>query len=583
MSIRLINTSTLRLASFLGDQTPNYAILSHTWKHGEEISFQDMLSISENPHHPAIQRSGYEKIVKICQQARNDGIAYAWVDTCCMDKTSSAELSENINSMYQWYRRAEICYAYLPDYDITSAASCEIALPNCRWFTRGWCLQELIAPSRLEFLDAQWSRIGSRAEMTALISKITGIDEGVLLDSRLVDSVPVARRMSWAAGRETTREEDLAYCLLGIFGVNMPMLYGEGTKAFTRLQEEIIKISNDLSIFAFKPTSRNSDLESTQPYCHLLASCPTDFIGCRGLVHARVNSHWNNAFALTNKGLHFQRVELHADARHGLYSILLNCEISESQPARLYVRKVGPGLYAKYDEHCIDSLPSSPDFKICPNDHAYVEQDVYIIRNVSPSVRVQISRAEEYAIHVRSRSDFSHGAFQFLQRVATSDRWDASRMQFLTKGEPSIRGFWKVFPSLALARKATTAPGPATGQVVDDVEDLNIPSAHFYLVCGLEHRCSESPAAEPRAWVRLFTLEEWRALEKRWGIITNMVDVAGLGDSGTSCDQLLLGTNPKNMTRVVAVIRLVDDGRPKYELEINFENVDKEVASRLVS
>lgn len=341
MSIRLINTSTLRLTSFFGDQIPKYAILSHTWQYDEEISFQDMLSIGENPQHAAIERAGYVKIGKTCQQARSDGIAYAWVDTCCIDKTSSSELSEAINSMYRWYRKAEICYALLPDYDATSAVPCDIALPKCRWFTRGWCLQELIAPSRLEFFDTYWNPIGSRAEMTALISKITHIDEKILVDSSLVDSVPVARRISWAAERETTREEDLAYCLLGIFDVNMPMLYGEGSRAFMCLQEEIIKVSNDLSIFAFQNPAQNSDLKSTRPYCDLLASSPAEFMGCGDLVHSRMDSHWNNAFALTNKGLHFQGIELHANARQGLYSILLNCEIKGSRPAKLYLRKVG--------------------------------------------------------------------------------------------------------------------------------------------------------------------------------------------------------------------------------------------------
>lgn len=234
----------------------------------------------------------------------------------------------------------------------------------------------------------------------------------------------------------------------------------------------------------------------------------------------------------------------------------------------------------KSDKNCIDSLSSKPDSEGYPNDQAQLEQEVYIIKKVSPSVRLQLDLAEEHAIQVRSRSHYLHGALQVLQRSISSDRWDASRMQFLTKGEPSFRGFWKVFPSLAPARKTTTNPAPANGHVADNVDDWEMPSGHFYLLCGLDHRDCKSPGAEPRAWVRLCTLEQWRALEKRRGIITSLVDVADLGDSGTSYDQLVLGTNPKNMTRVAAAIGLVrEGGKLAYELELNFENCDTEVAS----
>ncbi|KAF8849754.1 hypothetical protein BDZ45DRAFT_718127 [Acephala macrosclerotiorum] len=303
MAIRLINTKNLCLEFFMGSNTPQFAILSHTWEGNGEISFQEMLATKDDLDHSSKRKSGFTKIVNTCRKARHDKIDYVWVDTCCIDKTSSSELSEAINSMYRWYQKAIVCYVLLSDFD-ASLATVEKDLSKCRWFTRGWCLQELIAPQQVEFFDLHWRQIGSKAELGPLISKITRIDENVLVDNSLIQFVPVARRMSWIAGRETTREEDMAYCLLGIFDVSMPMLYGEGTKAFMRLQEEIIKTSNDLSIFAFLhgPALSSTD-KSAQIYHDLFAKSPRDFIGCKDLVSATAGAHSNSTFALTNKGL----------------------------------------------------------------------------------------------------------------------------------------------------------------------------------------------------------------------------------------------------------------------------------------
>ncbi|RMJ14270.1 hypothetical protein CDV36_006096 [Fusarium kuroshium] len=295
MAIRLIHAETQQLFFFMGEGTPKYAILSHTWGEGE-ISFQDMVAIGLDPEHEATKRRGYAKIVQTCEQAKKDNIPYVWVDTCCIDKTSSSELSEAINTMYRWYQQAEICYAVLEDLNISdldvSGADLETALSRCRWFTRGWCLQELIAPRNIEFFDAQWNHIGSKAENKSMLSRITNADEEILAGETAVGSIPVACRMSWAAGRQTTREEDMAYSLLGIFDVNMPMLYGEGgQKAFKRLQEEIIKTSNDLSIFAFPNEAEEGKLGSTRLYADLFAKHPRDFASCGQLRHIGIDSY----------------------------------------------------------------------------------------------------------------------------------------------------------------------------------------------------------------------------------------------------------------------------------------------------
>ncbi|KAH5280559.1 hypothetical protein HBI72_021710 [Parastagonospora nodorum] len=239
--MRLINARTLEIVEFLSEgQIPPFVILSHTWE-DEECTLQQMQASS---HTEIYRRKGYKKIQSCCKQALKDGFEWAWIDTCCIDKTSTAELSEAINSMFRWYRIAQICYAFLADvHDVTRLAS-------SRWFTRGWTLQELVAPSTLWFYDFNWQFLGSKDDLRKELEKITSIDIDVLANGS-IESISIARRMSWAAKRQTTRIEDQAYSLLGIFDVNMPLLYGEGKKAFRRLQEEIMKISDDQSLFAW--------------------------------------------------------------------------------------------------------------------------------------------------------------------------------------------------------------------------------------------------------------------------------------------------------------------------------------------
>ncbi|KAF2250302.1 HET-domain-containing protein [Trematosphaeria pertusa] len=241
--MRLLNTSTLRVEEFQA-QIPEYVILSHTWEE-EEVTFQDVESGR------AWKKKGYMKLVKCCERAASDGFTYCWLDTCCIDKTSSAELSEAINSMYQWYKHSRICYAYLADFESIAQSEkygCR-TFAQSRWWTRGWTLQELLAPAVVEFYDANWIEIGTKLSLHEQITEITGIDEGILRGTSLLQR-NAAVRMSWAAGRETTRVEDRAYSLMGLFAVNMPLLYGEGERAFTRLQEEIMRAQEDYTLFA---------------------------------------------------------------------------------------------------------------------------------------------------------------------------------------------------------------------------------------------------------------------------------------------------------------------------------------------
>lgn len=244
--MRLINLKTLGLETFLA-QTPPYVILSHTWG-------PDELTLQEFNGPESRQSAGLTKILNFCKTIQSQlslSVEHCWIDTCCIDKTSSAELSEAINSMFRWYRQSHCCYAFLSDVEYDTAdATLGSDFEKSRWFTRGFTLQELLAPLDVFFFDVNWRYIGSKASLTERISAITRIPQHMLRD-RTFELASVAQKMSWAAKRQTTRPEDVAYCLLGIFGVNMPLLYGEGSKAFTRLQEEILKGSEDQSIFAW--------------------------------------------------------------------------------------------------------------------------------------------------------------------------------------------------------------------------------------------------------------------------------------------------------------------------------------------
>jgi hypothetical protein len=263
--MRLINTTTFQLEEFFDSKIPKYAILSHTWEK-EEVLFSDMAGITR-----VQSKIGFQKFQGACALAVSKGFKHIWIDTCCIDKSSSAELSEAINSMYMWYTRSDVCFAYL----------CDVAQPSdlgsSRWFTRGWTLQELIAPRRVEFYSGTWEYLGEKqdSDLISLVSLSSLVDECVLAGVIKPQDVSVAKRMYWASKRTTTRKEDEAYCLMGLFNVNMPLLYGEGGKSFLRLQQEITKITNDQSILAWYPDlGTYLDFESPS---HCLAPSPQCF------------------------------------------------------------------------------------------------------------------------------------------------------------------------------------------------------------------------------------------------------------------------------------------------------------------
>ena len=372
--MRLINTKTGRFQWFEDPRKVRYAILSHVWSEEGEQSFKDVQSlIDAAPTESSIldDPSLSHKIKSFCKVASERGFKFGWVDSCCIDKTSSSELSEAITSMYDWYRHADMCFALLHDVDSQKAGTAKERnqqFCGSQWFLRGWTLQELLAPSILLFLSNSWDVIGSKQTSAALVASITNIDKDVLTFKRSLDEVTVACRMSWAASRRTTREEDEAYCLMGIFGVSFPVIYGERRHAFVRLQEEIIRTIPDQTIFAWGhildhrrlfeferpnhsaiesiPTPHSTMQKPSASNQYLLASSPEDYLESSRIIPLsrdefaqRVSIPPNFAyqvFTVTAHGIHVRLplIAIKVEERHDYFPThlaLLACETQDDR------------------------------------------------------------------------------------------------------------------------------------------------------------------------------------------------------------------------------------------------------------
>lgn len=324
----LLDVKTRRLVHFIDEQRVpgGYAILSHTWE-DEEVLFREI------DDQTATTKKGYRKIDFTCREAIEDGFDYAWIDTCCINKDSSAELSEAINSMYRWYYQAHICYAYLADSQDILGKQGERSY-DFRWFKRGWTLQELVAPKEVKFYTHDWHYAFSKTSRSEALSQMTGIDDDVLRNRNMLPSKPIARRLSWAAHRQTSREEDQAYSLLGICGVNIPLLYGEGTRAFVRLQEEIVKMSLDHSIFAWEPWSLLHSGLLFSPACYGFRNA--------GSIRNAANVIDDDSYVLNNRGLRITLPIYETTTYDGDLLAFLNCQYGENRehPCVLVLRKL---------------------------------------------------------------------------------------------------------------------------------------------------------------------------------------------------------------------------------------------------
>lgn len=387
--MRLLNVNTRQLEEFFGDAIPPYAILSHTWGKGE-VTLQDL---SREGHQ---RKQGYAKIEGCCQQAIKVGLSWIWVDTCCIDKTSSAELSEAINSMFRWYEHSWVCYAYLQDVPSgTNIYQRNSAFRKSRWFTRGWTLQELLAPQLIEFYDTNWilvpytnpkyssieniSQSITIASWLLLLQEITSIPMNVIKGTDDLQSISAVCKFSWMARRNTTRVEDEAYCLLGLLNINMPLLYGEGSNAFIRLQEAVLSTSDDISLLAWgyhSPCTRNMSYLAKSPVAFLDHPTSHHFSsGRRPRIHTTV----------TGRGLHTELFMIPIDARNKVWLGIVGEEMYEATAIAIVLQQIPGG-----DGDLFTKVNSCPPVLIrtrnLPRLTAWTirSKQIYIVRHFDP-------------------------------------------------------------------------------------------------------------------------------------------------------------------------------------------------------
>lgn len=269
--LKLDGPGKLSLTKDLLNDTPPYAILSHTWGADEdEVTFHDLENES------GASKAGYAKLRFCGKQAKKDGLEYFWVDTCCINQANHAELSEAIASMFRWYRDAQHCYVYLSDVSVginsnkQPQQAWEPAFRNSKWFTRGWTLQELIAPTSVKFFSQEEELLGDKKMLKQQIQQTTGVPLTALSGSPLTQ-FSIEERLQWAVKRNTKRKEDQAYCLLGIFGIFIPLIYGEGDHAFVRLKEEIRKRSGkkNTAMTVTRSGTRLTSPATSAPFAHV--------------------------------------------------------------------------------------------------------------------------------------------------------------------------------------------------------------------------------------------------------------------------------------------------------------------------
>ncbi|RYP35639.1 hypothetical protein DL767_003751 [Monosporascus sp. MG133] len=446
----LIRTDTLQL-EYVTDATAEgkpYAILSHCWEEGREVSFQEFCDLDLRI---ARHKKGFDKISNACAYARKEKPPsdYCWVDTCCIDKKSSAELTEAINSMFKWYREAAVCYAYL--HDLPGHSDLEQQLPLCRYFTRGWTLQELIAPRKVQFFDGEWKRCGTKESLQGLLHRITNIPLVVLMDGDKVHSECIARRMSWAAHRQTGRIEDQAYCLLGIFGISMPMIYGEGWQAFTRLQEKLIKDYHDRSIFAWKsPMTIASDSSSRSSgggneddeYRGLLARSPREFAHCGRYVTMQTAWFSYSDFLITNRGVRFEgRLPAVEKPRAGYLLDLGCCDLDSSSDGRAWrigivLHKTGNNGFVRVDPWYLHAFSRFVGFGDARYHTPYLRLSRFFAAKDLTRAQVDSIRAQYHlSLHVRLPPSAE------ILGVGPEELWDATRNVFMTLGANTFIGY----------------------------------------------------------------------------------------------------------------------------------------------
>jgi hypothetical protein len=241
-----------------------YVMLSHRWEAKEPLlhDIQDKVVYELEPV------DGMRKLQSFCKVARDAGYRWAWSDTCCIDKSSNVELQESVNTMFVWYRHSALTMIYLSDVSRSSKSG---ALAESAWNERGWTVQEFLAPNVVIFYQKDWSlylddRTPNHKESVEIMQELayaTGIDLRALVNFQ--PGMRGAReKLQWASRRVTTWQEDIAYSLFGIFGVHLPVIYGEKKQhALGRLLQEIIARSGDIT--ALDWVGKSSEFNSCLP------------------------------------------------------------------------------------------------------------------------------------------------------------------------------------------------------------------------------------------------------------------------------------------------------------------------------
>lgn len=502
--MRLLDAKTLDFVEFVReDETPKYAILSHTWE-DDEVTFKDMRKYRPQ----AESKKGFRKIKHCADQAVKDGLGYFWIDTCCIDKSSSAELSEAINSMFRWYRNSEICYAFLSDipfYPVGPHPDHEIELrqleeiPKSRWFTRGWTLQELIAPRRVVFFSKEWLRLYDKVDLGYVIEERTKIPRHVLVHGDYRGK-SIAQRMSWAAGRHTSRVEDMAYCLMGLFNINMPLLYGEGNKAFIRLQHEIIKESDDPSIFAWvDPTA------TPHTYRGLIASSVSHFATCHNVV-------WYTSedctYKITNKGIKINLPRWESRSllpQDGFLAHLPGVSKKEGPkhphiPLGIYITRIGDQHYARINPNSTAELLFNP---IAKRDSG-IQSPFYIRQTIILDELTGLSLFRSGGLQLRLSDEFT-----LIGCSTPGNLWDdEAKMVPFAKGASPVVTFRvrsEAAGSLDLTFDASRSWKPQILQISTSMDVyLSAPVTKHAIQFGLGGDVKSDPAVHVSIWRGLF-------------------------------------------------------------------------------
>jgi hypothetical protein len=379
--MRLLNVYSLDLEVFpSASAPPPYVAISHRWgKEEDEVSFQDILQLATQPS--VKNKPGFAKILGAVTQAKKHTLDYIWIDTCCIDKTNNVELQEAINSMWTWYQECDRCFVYMNDVPSDQPPdAADSHFSRSQWFTRGWTLPELLAPGKITFFGEDWEKIGKKANRNIMkrIILITGIPEEVLSDGETT-SFSVATRMTWASRRATTKKEDKAYSLMGIFDITMPIIYGGRENMFVMFQKEIMKRSADQSIFAWA-------VESASPTATagLLASSPESFADVNeipGVIFVKNFSYMMKPvpppeahYSYTNVGIRITLPMKPVEGNNDLFLAMLRCALPDKpdRPLCIYLQRLS-GPHNQWVRTRIGELIPAPR-----DDELFVNTQIFV-------------------------------------------------------------------------------------------------------------------------------------------------------------------------------------------------------------